>query len=157
MFKNYNLQYSNKCCNTIQTKNVSQNENEPPFYISNPIYYKRFLESVPPKEAYYFFPKGEDIIIENHKKPSRSLRRIFMNTKFTPFELKGLKEFKKIIEKSGYQLPEYWSDSDNVRFIYSTNFDLEKAFSQMCTHLKWRKKHFPMYFSPHDKIFEILN
>ena len=41
------------------------------------------------KDTFYYFPRGDEIIIENTKKPSRSLRRIYMNTKFTQFEIKG--------------------------------------------------------------------
>ncbi len=157
MFKDYNSQYSNRCCTSIQTTSVSQNENEPPFYISDPYYYKRYLESVPPADAYFFFPQGEEVMIENPKKPSRALRRIYINTTFTEYELKALKEFKKMIEASHFPIPDYWTDADNVRFIYSTNFNLQKAFTQMCEHLNWRKKYFPMYFTPGDKVFQILN
>ena len=128
MFKDYNSQFSNKCCNAIQTVN------EPPFYISDPFYYQRYLDSVPPKEAIYYFPKGNEIIIENAKKPSRSLRRIYMNTKFTQFEIKGLTEYNKIITQSGYIIPDFWTDADNVRFIYSTNFDLKKRLTK-CVHI----------------------
>ena len=158
MFKEYNSQFSHKSLGPNQAPIlVSQKENNPPFYISDPYYYKRYLESVPPEDSFFYFPKGDEIIINNPKKPSRSIRRIYMNIEYTDYELKALQKYKKIISKSNFRIPNYWTDADNVRFIYSTNFELEKAFTQMCDHLKWRSENFPLYFTPRDKVFEILN
>jgi hypothetical protein len=61
-------------------------ETNTPFFIENPILYQRHILSLPPEESYFFFPKGEEIIIPNNKKPEKALRRIFFNTKYTNYE-----------------------------------------------------------------------
>ena len=159
MFRDFNSQYSNVCSkDSYPTANVSQKKDSLPFYVTDEYFYQRYLDSLPPEEAFRYFPKGEEIIIHNVKKPSRSLRRIFYNIEeWTEYERKALTKYKQIIANSGFELPDYWSDGDNVRFIYSTNFDLELAFKQMKDHINWRKENFPMYFRPSDRFFEILN
>jgi hypothetical protein len=39
-----------------------------PFFLKDPILFELFKKSLPPKEAYYYFPKGEEIVIFNKKK-----------------------------------------------------------------------------------------
>jgi len=41
-----------------------------------------YNKCLPPKESYYYFPKGEEIMTYNSKKPIKSIRRIFYNTKY---------------------------------------------------------------------------
>ena len=42
-------------------------EIEDPFYLKDPILLDLFEKCKPPKEAYLYFPKGEDIIVINNK------------------------------------------------------------------------------------------
>ena len=65
-----------------------------PFFKRDPILFELFKRSLPPKEAYYYFPKGDEIIIHNEKKPEKALRRIYNNTPFTEKENEWLLEFK---------------------------------------------------------------
>ena len=40
-----------------------------PYYLSDPELYKIYQKSLPPPESYFYFPKGEEIIIINAIKP----------------------------------------------------------------------------------------
>ena len=42
-----------------------------PYYFSNEKLYEIYKKSLPPLEAYYYFPKGEEIMITNNKKPEK--------------------------------------------------------------------------------------
>ena len=88
--------------------------------------------ALPPKEAYYFFPKGEEIIIPHKKKPEKTLRRIY--TPYTEYEKNKLKEFKRIIKsypENEKLFPDYWNDAWNLMYIYSTDCDIPKAYERM--------------------------
>ena len=65
------------------------------YYLKDPKLYELFLRSLPPKEAYYYFPKGDDVITIDHKNPENSSRKIFTNVQFTYFEKKCLKNSTK--------------------------------------------------------------
>ena len=66
-----------------------------PYYLKDPKLYEIFQKSLPPKEAYYYFPKGDDIITIDYKKYENSSRKIFTNVPFTSFEKKCLKNLIK--------------------------------------------------------------
>ena len=67
-------------------------EIEDPYYLKDPILLELYKKSLPPKESYYYFPKGEEIIIHNIKKPIKSLRRVFYNVPYTSDLMKGVYE-----------------------------------------------------------------
>ena len=135
-------------------------ETNTPFFIENPELLQRHKLALPPPDSYFFFPKGEEIIIPNKKKPEKSLRRIYFNTEYTNYEKNKIIEFKKIINSHKENLhlfPNYWNDSWNLMFIYSTDCDLEKGYNRMITYFKWYNNFFPLSFTPNDKAIEILN
>ena len=149
-----------KTCDSSEliNENMLTETNTPFFFTENPILYQRYLDSFPPKEAYYYFPKGEEIIIPNKKNPEKSLRRIFFNTDFNEHEKKWLIEFNKIIDQHPEnKLPEYWNDSYNLKYIYSENCKLEKAYERMINNINHQKKFFPLTFTPKDKVLTIIN
>ena len=149
-----------KTCDTSEliNENLFTETNTPFFFIDNPILYQRYLDSFPPKEAYYYFPKGEEIIIPNKKNPEKSLRRIFFNTEFNDHEKKWLIEFNKIIDQHPEnKLPDYWNDSYNLKYIYSENCKLQKAYERMINNINHQKNFFPLTFTPKDKVLTIIN
>ena len=149
-----------KTCDTSEliNENMLTETNTPFFFIENPILYQRYLDSFPPKEAYYYFPKGEEIIIPNKKNPEKSLRRIFFNTEFNEHEKKWLIEFNKIIEQHPEnKLPDFWNDSYNLKYIYSENCKLQKAYERMINNINHQKNFFPLTFTPKDKALTIIN
>ena len=129
-----------------------------PYYLKDPKLYEIFQKSLPPKEAYYYFPKGDDVITIDYKKYENSSRKIFTNVPFTSFEKKWLKEFNKIIEeKDDISIPPGWHDGLSLACIYSALGDLEFGYEIMCDYIKWWERTFPMNISPRDKSWELLN
>jgi hypothetical protein len=129
-----------------------------PFFLRDPTLLEIFRRSLPPKEAYYYFPKGEEIIIINQKKPHKSLRRIYNNVTFTQKEQEWLLEFKKIISSHPEnKIPDFWNDGYNLAYIYSTECKLDKAYQRMLDYFIWYYKNFPMNIQPGDKSLKLLN
>ena len=127
------------------------------FFLRDPILYQLFKMSLPPKEAYLYFPKGEEVIIIN-KKLEKSLRRIYNNVTFTPKENEWIAEFKKIIAAHGdITFPDFWNDGYHLAYIYSTECKLEKAYDRMVDYFRWLRDTFPMNIQPEDKSVKLLN
>ena len=84
-------------------------EAETPFYLNDPKLLDIYNKCLPPKESYYYFPKGEEIITINNKNPIKSIRRIFYNLKYTDYENKLCQELKEIIiSHTELKLPDYF-------------------------------------------------
>ena len=129
-----------------------------PFFIKDPNLYELFKISLPPKDAYLYFPKGEEIMIQNIKKPEKSLRRIYNKVPLTELEQKWLREFKEIINSHPEnRLPDFWNDGFNLSYIYSTECKLDKAYERMIDYFKWYHQHFPMTLQPQDNAIKLLN
>ena len=120
--------------------------------------YKIYLKSLPPPEAYYYFPKGEEVIIHNDKKPEKALRRIFVGVPYSELEKNWIKELEEEISLHPEMiLPDYWCDAVNLRFVYATECNIKKSYERLVKYLKWHKNIFPMVIQPRDKIVELLN
>lgn len=65
---------------------VEQANRENQYYLYEPISLSRHPRARPKKEAYLYFPKKDDQIVENPKKPEKTLRMIFHNVIFTEYE-----------------------------------------------------------------------
>jgi len=129
-----------------------------PYYKSDPNLLEIFEKSLPPPEAYLYFPKGEEIIVVNSLKPEKSLRRIFNNVPIYDFEEKLLIEFNALIKSHPEnKLPDYWNDDINLRFIHATECDLKKSYERMIKYINWFHNQFPMEIHPGDKIYQLLN
>ena len=148
MIKATNLQYNTQYGEIIKE----------PFFLQDPELLEIFKRSIPPKEAYYFFPKDKDVIELHKKKPQKNVRRIFINVPYLEYEQKWLDEYKKIIDKHPEnKLPDFWNDGLNLTFIYSTECKLEKSYQRMLDYFAWYKKSFPLNIQPKDKCMQILN
>jgi hypothetical protein len=140
--------------NVPQNKDLLINQ----FFLNDPTLFELYKRSLPPKDAYYYFPKGEEIIIFNNKKPEKSLRRIYTNVPYTEKEQNWLVEFKTLIAKHPEnKIPDYWNDGLNLAFVYSTECQIEKAYKRMIDYLKWYNDYFPMNIQPEDKAIKLLN
>lgn len=129
-----------------------------PFFIKDRELFEIFKRGIPPKEAYYFFPKGKDVLEEHNKKPEKNLRRIFINVPFLEIENKWLDKYKEIIAKHPEnKLPDYWNDGLNLAYIYSTECKLEQSYKRMIEYFKWYKSFFPLNIQPGDKVVQVLN
>jgi hypothetical protein len=129
-----------------------------PYYCKNPELFDLYKRSLPPNEAYYYFPKGDEIMIYYEKKPEKALRRIFLGVPYTALEEKWIMEFKsEVAAHPEIKLPEYWNDAINLRFVYATECNIKKSCERLIKYLQWQNKMFPMYITPGDKIFKLLN
>ena len=139
------------------TVNYSQLISDP-YYCKDPKLYEIFKKCLPPREAYYYFPKPEEILVIDNNKPENSIRRIFTNVPFTKFEKKWLKELKEIIdEHSDIVIPSGWDDGMSLGCVYSALGDIEFAYEIMVDYIKWFETTFPMIITPRDKSWELLN
>ena len=129
-----------------------------PYYTKDPKLFEIFQNCLPPREAYYFFHKNEDLITINYKKPENSSRKIFTNVPFTDFEKKWIKELNEIIdERNEILLPMGWTDGQTLGCIYTALGDIEFAYEILRDYIKWFEKTFPMNIVPKDKSWELLN
>lgn len=129
-----------------------------PFYLKDPNLIELFKKSLPPRDAYLYFPKGEEIVIFNKKKPEKTLRRIHINVPFTDQENIWLAEFHQMINNHPENVfPDYWNDGLNLSYIYSTECNIEKAYKRLIDYFKWYNQHFPMNIQPEDKSIKLLN
>ena len=118
-------------------------EIEDPYYLKDPKLLELYKKCLPPKDAYYYFPKGDEIIIHNIKKPNKSFRIIYYNVPYTQQEKKWIADFKDIIKsRQEIQLPDYFDDYIHLTFIYSTNCNLNESYKRLVNYLKFVKKHF---------------
>jgi hypothetical protein len=128
------------------------------FFINDPDLFEIFKKGLPPKEAYYYFPKGKEIIDLHKKKPEKHNRRIFINVPFLEVENNWLEKFKEIIASHPEnKLPEYWNDGLNLAYIYSVECKLDKAYERMINYFKWYKSFFPLNIQPGDNCVKVLN
>jgi len=133
-------------------------EAENPFYLNDPQLLEIVKKCLPPKESYYYFPKGEEIITIHPKKPIKSIRRVFYNAKYSEYENKMLNELKQIINSHPeLKLPDYFIDYLILMFVYARGGDLNESYNLIVEYLKFIEKTFPMTVTPNSKIIEILN
>ena len=129
-----------------------------PYYLKDPKLLEFYQKSLPPKEAYLYFPKGEEIIIYNTKKPQKNLRRVYYNTPYTPQETQWLNDFKTLLKNHPEtQLPDFFGDYLLLAFIYATECKLEESYKRLLQYLKFSNETFPIVISPTSKLIEILN
>ena len=148
------LKSNNEELSKINKREIAVNS----FFLKDRTLLELFKRSLPPKEAYFYFPKGDEIIILNEKKPEKSLRRIYINVSYTEKENEWLSKFKSLIASHlENRIPDYWNDGLNLSYIYSTERKLDKAYTKMIDYFKWYSENFPMNIQPEDKIIKLLN
>jgi hypothetical protein len=133
-------------------------ELEDPFYLKDQKLLELYNKCLPPKEAYYYFPKGEEIIELNTKKPNKSYRKIYHNTPYSDIEKQFLNEFKKKLnEHPELKIPEFIDDDILLRFIYADECDYDKVYKRLEKYIDWSNKTFPIIIQPKSRLIEILN
>ena len=133
-------------------------EMEDPFYLKDPNIKELYEKCFPPKEAYYYFPKGEDLIEFNAKKPQKSYRKIYHDVPFLDLEKKYIADYKVLINKHPeVKIPSYIEDALFLRFIYADECDMEVSFKRLVKYLELINKTFPIVMKPQSKLKEILN
>ena len=133
-------------------------EMEDPYYLKNPNLLELYKKCLPPPEAYLYFPKGEELIEYNKKKPEKSFRKIYHNVPFLEIEKQFIKEFKEFINKyPDVKVPYFIDDALLLRFFYADDGEIEKSFKRLVKYINWSDKTFPLTIQPRSKLIEILN
>ena len=135
-----------------------EKETEDTYYLNDPKLLELYRKSLPPYESYFYFPKGEEIIILNNSKPKKSVRKIYNNVPYTNQEKLWINQLKKTIEKHPEtKFPHYWTDALNLAFIYAASCDIEKAYQKILNYFKFVHNYFPLKIPPSSRIIEFLN
>jgi hypothetical protein len=133
-------------------------ELEDPFYLKDPELVKIFEKCKPPKEAYLYFPKGEEIIVMNEKNPRASYRKIYYNVPYFDYEKEEINNLKELINKNPeVKLPDFFDDELLLRFLYADDCEMDKVFKRLKKYIDWSNKTFPLTIQPRSKTIEILN
>ena len=133
-------------------------ELEDPFYLKDPELVKIFEKCKPPKEAYLYFPKGEEIIVMNEKNPRASYRKIYYNVPYFDYEKEEINNLKELINKNpDVKLPDFFDDELLLRFLYADDCELDKVFKRITKYIEWSNKTFPLVIQPKSRYVEILN
>ena len=110
-----------------------------------------------PRDAYRFWPSGDDLIKGSGKK---SVRFVFEFQTLTEFEKTKLARLLKEIKDGkieGYEIPKYWTENHLLRFCYGTGWKTRNAIKALTAHLQWRKTTLPNgYYSLYSKVFSLL-
>ena len=129
-----------------------------PFYLKDPLLKELFEKCKPTKEAYFYFPKGEEIIELNRKKPENSYRKIYYDVPVLEHEKYYINKLKEIINKHPeIKLPDFFDDELLLRFLYADDCELDKVFKRITKYIEWSNKTFPLVIQPKSKYIEILN
>ncbi len=130
-----------------------------------------------PSYAYLYFPTLNDKVDYDEKKQTKTLRRIFEgDTEYLPFEKVKLIQLTGEIAKQNTMFgkislsinktkktekitfPYKWTEADNLRFLQSTQYNINKTIDNLMTHFNWRSKNINLSSKPaNDSIIRILN
>ena len=111
------------------------------YYLYEPELKKRHLKALPTEEMYRYFPNESDIITLQEN-PKDNYRFIFCGMKKTEFEEKKLEEFNKFLEEKMKKknidifLPEWWTESDTMRYLQASNYDFKKVYELIKENIK---------------------
>ena len=113
-----------------------------------------------PVEAYLHFPKLSDQIQINPKDEKDILRLLFKNVEYTKYEKNKLQELyenlKKLNSKNkGILLPLWWDDSESIRFLQASEFNIKKTITTITSQINWTDSFYPFQLT--DNINLILN
>ena len=111
------------------------------YYLYEPELKKRHLKALPTEEMYRYFPNESDIITLQEN-PKDNYRFIFCGMKKTEFEEKKLEEFNKFLEEKTKKkniaifLPDWWIESDTMRYLQASNYDFKKVYELIKENIK---------------------
>ena len=111
------------------------------YYLYEPELKKRHLKALPTEEMYRYFPNESDIITLQEN-PKDNYRFIFCGMKKTEFEEKKLEEFNEFLEEKMKKknidifLPDWWIESDTMRYLQASNYDFKKVYELIKENIK---------------------
>ena len=111
------------------------------YYLYIPELKQRHQKALPSDLMFRYFPNESDIIIKGAN-PKENYRYIFNGVEKTPYEQEKLEEFNKFIKekekakKIEHFLPDWWIESDTMRYLQASNFDVKKVYNLIKENLK---------------------
>ena len=115
------------------------------YYLYEPELKKRHQKAIPNDIMYRYFPKEKDILVKN-KNPKDNYRYIFNGIEKTSYEQEKMEEFNRFIKEKERQnnnknfLPEWWIESDTLRYLQATDYDIKKVYSLIKENIKSTEK-----------------
>ena len=129
-----------------------------PFYLKDPKLAELYEKCKPPKEAYLYFPQGEEIIELNQKKLGSSYRKIYYEVPILEHEKIYINKLKELIDQHPeIKLPDFFDNELLLRFLYADDCEMDKVFQRISRYIEWSNKTFPLVIQPKSKTIEILN
>jgi hypothetical protein len=93
----------------------------------------------PPKDAYYFFPHGKDVIEFKESNMKKLQRYIFEGSvEYLPFEREKIIELTNEIIRNGLQFPADWRESETLRILQANKFDIRKSLESFKNYMKFK-------------------
>ena len=120
--------------NIIKRKPSMKIDKNYSYYLYEPELKRRHQLAMPNDLMYRYFPNENDIIIRQ-KNPKDNYRFIFNGMEKTQFEKEKLEEFYAFIKekekkkKIEHFLPDWWIESDTMRFLQASNYDIKKVYT----------------------------
>jgi hypothetical protein len=120
--------------------------------------------ALPPEEVNNYFPKDDDILYYNPKKEHKTIRFIFENVEYLPYEKEKLEEFYKYIEKWLYYViknknmidfPKDLKESTMLRFLRTNNYNFKTSLEKLNKYLEWKSNFYPFQLT--NNIKNIIN
>ena len=111
------------------------------YYLYIPELKKRHQNAMPNDLMYRYFPNENDIIIKSENQ-KENCRFIFNGMEKTPYEQEKLEEFNKFIKEKEkaknieHFLPEWWIESDTMRYLQASDYDIKKVYNLIKENLK---------------------
>ena len=111
------------------------------YYLYEPELKKRHQAAMPNDIMYRYFPNENDIIIKE-KNPKDNYRFIFNGMEKTEFEQEKFDEFNEFIKEKekkkniDHFLPDWWIESDTMRYLQASNYDIKKVYTLIKENLK---------------------
>ena len=117
----------------------------------------RHKRAKPPKEAYLFFPSGNDLFTTLESSNSNNIvRRIFEGpTEYLEIEKQHITALKKELRKMSPNLEMFLEDCLILRFLQASRNDYQRTLDMILDHLKWKESIFPIRIN--ENIRKILN
>lgn len=111
-------------------------------------------QALPTDEMYRFFPPKEEILLVNSN-PEKNYRFIFNGHPKTEFEKKNLSKYLEYESQKGkLNYPNDWLESDTMRLLQASEYDIKKAYKTIDENINFRNK---ISKTINEKIISLLN
>ena len=124
------------------------------FFLENPELKEKHELALPTDEMYRFFPPQEEVLLADSN-PEKNYRFIFNGNPKTEYEKKKLSQFLEYeIQKGKLNYPNNWLESDTMRLLQASEYDMKKAYKTINENINFRNK---ISKTINEKIISLLN